>query len=141
MVKVIILNITPTQLIRQLILSNVLWLWLHFWDVEPSVFLIKFMKRFLLFQELFFCGIIMIVFIRVIIRLILSCFILDLLQCQFIKDHFVKVVIYIQKVLFFNDMRLNYLLNFWIIIFILFFNLESILLVDLLSLLLTIIWT
>lgn len=141
MVKVIILNITPTQLIRQLILSNVLWLWLHFWDVEPSVFLIKFMKRFLLFQELFFCGIIMIVFIRVIIRLILSYFILDLLQCQFIKDHFVKVVIYIQKVLFFNDMRLNYLLNFWIIIFILFFNLESILLVDLLSLLLTIIWT
>ena len=141
MVKVIILNITPTQLIRQLILSNVLWLWLHFWDVEPSVFLIKFMKRFLLFQELFFCGIIMIVFIRVIIRLILSYFILDLLQCQFIKDHFVKVVIYIQKVLFFNDMRLNYLLNFWIMIFILFFNLESILLVDLLSLLLTIIWT
>jgi len=141
MVKVIILNITPTQLIRQLILSNVLWLWLHFWDVEPSVFLIKFMKRFLLFQELFFCGIIMIVFIRVIIRLILSYFILDLLQCQFIKDHFVKVVIYIQKVLFFNNMRLNYLLNFWIMIFILFFNLESILLVDLLSLLLTIIRT
>ena len=141
MVKVIILNITPTQLIRQLILSYVLWLWLHFWDVEPSVFLIKFMKRFLLFQELFFCGIIMIVFIRVIIRLILSCFIFDLFQCQFIKDHFVKVVIYIQKVLFFNDMRLNYLLNFWIMIFILFFNLESILLVDLLSLLLTIIQT